>query len=255
MNSDPKAFYDAFTPQFVRDYIRGNARLERQFDFLKLAIPRSARRVLIVGAGSGESAHFIAQHAAPHAQVLATDLSSENQKLGKTLFAHSRVEYQALDITGPDRPAGDFDIIVIPDAYEHFPADTRKVVHAKLAALMSEQGQLLLTLPSRWKQHEVVSTGVGKQPVDEVVEVQDLLDLATDLGGTLTYLNTISVWNAHDYLHAVISRIPDGLGPINPKARSLREIAGSRTLGSKVFRGLRAVCRWARVQHQKRASR
>jgi SAM-dependent methyltransferase len=206
-------FYDAFSPRFVRDYIFGNRRVERQLAFLAAALPATARRILVVGSGSGESAHFIASRIARGADVLAIDISAANVRLAQSLRSHPRVTYRQLDVLADDCD-GTFDAIVLPDVYEHISLQQRETLHGVIDRLLGVDGRLLITVPSPAHQSFLATSGAGLQIVDEIVTTADLLAIARDVHGELAYLNLVSIWRANDYVHAVIARGVDRLGPL-----------------------------------------
>jgi SAM-dependent methyltransferase len=218
MKNATERFYDAFSTQIVRDYVRGNRRVERQLAFLRFAIPSTVARVLVIGCGAGESARFIAARVARGSEVVGLDISGENLRLARALHAHSRVTYKQLDVL-VEPLDGTFDVAVLPDVYEHIPLSLRGSLHDKLNRVLTTNGRLLLTIPSPAKQAALTAAGRGLQIIDEVVTVQDLMNLARDVGGELTYLNLISVWEANDYIHAAITRGSSSVAPLNTSTR------------------------------------
>lgn len=218
MTGSTERFYDEFSQTFVRDYVFGNRRVDRQFAFLKAAIPPTISSALVIGCGSGDSSKFLAKRIAPGCTVLAIDISSANLRLAQALHAHPRVSYRKVDVLATDEGGeirGPFDVVVLPDVYEHIPKDQRSVLHARLDRLLAPNGRVLLTVPSPAKQASLKEKGSGLQIVDEVVTADDLQTLAHDVHGELTYLNLISVWDANDYMHAAIARGTARLAPID----------------------------------------
>jgi hypothetical protein len=108
---------------------------------------------------------------------------------------------------------GKYQVIILPDVYEHIPKMHRETLHAKLSNLLSEDGKIVITIPSPGNQHSLYEKGPGLQIVDKIVTLEDLVKLANDVGGTLTYFNTISVWETNDYIHAMIEKDVSRLGP------------------------------------------
>lgn len=205
MTDSIEQYYDNFSTRFVEDIVQGNERIAHQLDFFHKAISESAKSVLVIGCGSGQGAHFIATSVAPNARLLAIDLSSENLRLAQSLFPDQRIEYRKVDVTR-DAIEGEWDVIVLPDVYEHIPKDQRENVHTKLDRLLSQKGKILFTVPSPGKQLALQTSGEGLQIVDEVVTLEDLVKVASDTGGMLTYFNSISIWETNDYLHVMIER-------------------------------------------------
>lgn len=197
-------FYDDFTGTFVRDYVRGNPRVDYQFQFLAEAISPADRNILVIGCGIGHVGRFFARKARS-AHVVASDLSSECIRLANRLFRHPRVEYRVLDALR-DPIGGTFDLIVLPDVYEHIPASSRGVLHERLARVLGALGRIALTCPTPGHQAMLRAGGGPLQPVDEDVTLEHLQALARDVGGALTFYRMISVWRTNDYFHAVIER-------------------------------------------------
>lgn len=219
MTSNPRDFYDAFSSTFVRDYVRGNRRVDRQLEFVSAATPSNARRALVIGCGSGESSVFLAE-LLPDSHVLGVDLSPRNIELANRLFPHPRVTYRVADMTR-DALDGEqpFDVILLPDVYEHIPVDARGTLHRTLRRLLTSRGRILLTLPSPGKQKALAESGEGLQPVDETITLSDLSDLANAVDADLTHFNLVSIWDSNDYVHAVVERGSGTLGPLDSHSR------------------------------------
>jgi SAM-dependent methyltransferase len=216
MNQDVEAFYDRFAAKFVEDIAGGNARIEQQLIFLSRTIPTSIRSVLVIGSGSGQAAHYIATRLAKEARLLAIDISDANLRLAHAVFDHPRIEYRKVDVTC-DPLEGEWEVILMPDVYEHIPKASRGLLHKKLDRALSQNGKILFTVPSPGKQASLYATGKGLQIVDEVVTLEDLNQVARDVGGLLTYFNMISVWETNDYIHAVVERGAAQVKPIGEK--------------------------------------
>ncbi len=212
-------FYDEFSRRFIEDIVLKNERVARQLRFWSSAIPRSAQSVLMIGFGSGQGAHFIASEIAQSSVVTAVDISSDNLRIATGLFGHPRVRYQKLDAVN-DLIEGTFDAIVLPDVYEHIPVQSRPMLHSTLDRLLDPNGRLFITVPSPGKQDALRTSGQGLQIVDETVTLGNLVKLAGDVGGSLTYFNLISVWQTNDYVHAVVERGADHVRSIGPADRT-----------------------------------
>lgn len=214
MTDDIRAYYDEQSRQWAKQYACGNRRLDRQRELFAHAIPRDAKRILIVGCGTGDAAHHIATRIARSAQILATDLSGRAIRLARKLHPHPRVTYQSLDVPA-DEPSGTFDVIVLPDVYEHIPIEKRSDLHARLSAWLTARSMLILTVPSPAHQQYLKDRGEGLQIIDETVTLDEIVSLARDIGGTLTYFNSIHVWHTNDYFHAVIERGDPRMKPLS----------------------------------------
>jgi SAM-dependent methyltransferase len=220
MDASIESFYNTFASRLIEDYVHKNDRVQHQLRFLAAAIPSSTKSVLILGCGSGESALFVATQVATRARVLGIDISHVNLRVAQRVFRHERIMYQKADLTGTSL-GGPWDVIILPDVYEHIPRDERGRLHAQLRSAVGARGRILLTVPSPGKQSSLYAIGKGLQPVDEVVTLEDLIRLAGDVKGAVTYFNSISVWEVNDYLHAVIELDAHHVRPIEDTDCSL----------------------------------
>jgi SAM-dependent methyltransferase len=211
--SQVEEFYDGFSSHFVEDIAVRNERIALQLSFAANAIPSSVESILVIGFGSGEGAFFIATKIAPIATVTAFDISAENLKMARALFSHPRIAYRQLDVTA-EPIEGQWDVVVLPDVYEHIPKESRVVLHSKIRQGLAPHGRVVITIPSPGKQESLRQSGRGLQIVDETVTLDDLLRLSEDVNGSLTYFNMVSIWETNDYIHAVIERGADFVRPI-----------------------------------------
>jgi 2-polyprenyl-3-methyl-5-hydroxy-6-metoxy-1,4-benzoquinol methylase len=228
-----KSFYNRFNDRLVKDYLEGNRRVDAQVEFLHGIMDTTVARVLVVGCGNGLLAFEVADKIAKKAQVLAIDISPKNIETAKHLFPHHRIEYQQADVL-KDSIAGNFEAIVLPDVYEHIPVDQRDKLHKRLAEMMSKSASLLLTFPSEFHQQHLFEQQTGLQIVDEIVVLEDIQKLAQDVLGVVTYYNLISVWNRHDYVHAVIDRQAQLRPLANDKPKELKTFGVPRSILNKL---------------------
>lgn len=219
MSKEIETFYDEFSRHFIDDIVSRNERVQRQLEFFARSISKETRSVLVLGFGSGEGAYFIATKVARECRILGVDISTENVKLAQALFGHPRIEYRKADILS-GTIEGNWDVIVLPDVYEHIPRESHSSLHARFNKLLTERGRILLTLPSMGKQDALRASG-GLQIVDETITLEDLRTMANAVGGLLTHFNMISVWETNDYAHAVIEREADRVREISDFDRIL----------------------------------
>lgn len=196
-----RTFYNEFATKFVSDFVRGNRRIAYQKRFFQGFIPVSAKRILIVGCGSGEVAYFLATNLPQKPEIVALDLSDEAIQLARTCFSHPSISYRQGNCLELDRTT-DFDAILFPDVYEHIPVTDRDQLHAHIKTILSTNGCLLFTCPTPAYQAFLRATGGLLQIVDEDVTTHDLLGLATAVGAQITYFKIVSVWRRGDYFHA-----------------------------------------------------
>jgi SAM-dependent methyltransferase len=213
------AFYDDHARnKFVSNYVVGNRRVERQYAFLAAAIPRVTKRVLVVGCGSGEVVHRIATVISPGAEVMGIDISTAYIEIARELYRHPRTRYEQRDVI-EEGILENWDFIVLPDVYEHIPVEARKSLHEKLGLALGPHGRLIITCPSPFHQQDLYDRKSGLQIVDEIVTLSDLISMADDVGGSLTYFAIISVFRINDYIHAIIERDAGGCRPLDDGQR------------------------------------
>ncbi|MFH1184748.1 MAG: class I SAM-dependent methyltransferase [Chloroflexota bacterium] len=233
-----RRFYDEFAGTLLRDYIRGNPRVDHQYGFLAEAVSPADQDILIIGCGLGHVGRFLAGKARA-ARIVACDLSGECIRLAGRLFRHPRVQYRVLDVL-TDPIDGLFDFIALPDVYEHIPAASRGALHERLGRALGTSGRIAVTGPTPGHQAMLRAGGGALQPVDEDVTLEDLRTFAGAVGGALTFYRMISVWRTNDYFHALIER----------GAESVRELTDADKYALKGWpkeqAGCRFACRWWR---------
>jgi trans-aconitate methyltransferase len=207
------SYYDETLGQRLRDYVFGNERLEAAIELSASLIDRSIEKVLEVGCGLGISAAELAQRR-DWLTVHGVDISPKSIAAAARLFAgDDRLIFDVGDMREPPRLAP-YDLITMFDVYEHIPRDHWPAFNAVIAASLSRDGVIVVTVPSPWHQDYLARENpTGLQIVDETVRGEDLAVLARDVGGHVMKLNTVSIWNSHDYIHAVIRRNPP-YGPL-----------------------------------------
>jgi SAM-dependent methyltransferase len=238
-----KEFYSGFSHKFLRDYAEGNRRIDRQLDFFARAVPATAARILVIGCGSGEGAHFLASRVAREASVFGVDLSHDALEAGRKLFAHPRLELREADVFEIewDQP---FDVIAFPDSLEHMPPDRRGDLIDRLKRWLAPGGRIVITVPTPAEQRAVIESGKDIQPIDEPIPLEALMEIARGVGGSVSYFNVISVWRANDYAHAVIERGSDELRPLSTEPHVPLKVGEAAGLGQRV--GGKLKRRWRR---------
>jgi 2-polyprenyl-3-methyl-5-hydroxy-6-metoxy-1,4-benzoquinol methylase len=109
----------------------------------------AGRRVLEIGCGRGGFSCWLAGHANPPCQIIATDFSiTAVQKAGR--YAHaaglSRVRWAVGDIQAIAHPDATFDTVISSETIEHVPSPSSAL--AELSRVLKPGGRLLLTTPN-----------------------------------------------------------------------------------------------------------
>ena len=251
-------YYDGRRDKFVGDYEEKNPRVAQQKIFVAAVIPCVAERVLVIGCGTGETTYFIASRIAKAANILAVDISSQALDVARRLFPHRLIEYRQVNVLR-ESIEGTWDVILLPDVYEHISRQKREKLHCELKRLLAPHGRILLTVPSPGHQKMLRDKGEGLQIIDEDVTLEDLMELADDVGGVVTYFNMISVWRTHDYVHAIIERGAERVRKLERNDRlpvhgwprwSVIEKSANRVSRLLRFPGIRRRFRSARVRRR-----
>ena len=220
--SDIASFYDDFSTRLLRDYVRGNRRVQAAITRVLDSIPPRAHSLLDIGCGIGVSSHAVAR-ANGHLQVVAVDISPRNIALAKGLFDDANLSFHVSDMsTIPD--GSPFDVISLLDVYEHIPLDRRHGFHHVLSQCLKSDGVVVVTCPTPLHQEYLRQYEPGGlQVIDETITLKDILRLADDLDAWVTRYEMISMWRQNQYFHAVLQRAPsyESLSPTPAVANSI----------------------------------
>ena len=220
--SDIASFYDDFSTRLLRDYVRGNRRVQAAIALVLDSIPPRAHSLLDIGCGIGVSSHAVAR-ANGHLQVVAADISPRNIAIAKRLFDDANLSFHVSDMsTIPD--GSPFDVISILDVYEHIPSDRRHGFHRVVSQCLKPDGVVVVTCPTPLHQEYLrhYEPG-GLQVIDETITLKDILRLADDIDACVTRYEMISMWRQNQYFHAVLQRSPsyESLSPKPAVANSI----------------------------------
>jgi 2-polyprenyl-3-methyl-5-hydroxy-6-metoxy-1,4-benzoquinol methylase len=129
MSDEPQNIYD--DPGFFAGYSTlerfgpGWERAAEHADLLALLPDVNGRRVLDLGCGAGQLAHYLATRGA--AEVIGVDVSERMLELARTQWAHPRVSYQRISIEEASFAPARFDLVVSVLAL-HYVDDYRRLV-------------------------------------------------------------------------------------------------------------------------------
>lgn len=206
----------------IKEHINGNERVDKCLNFFKIFITenQSVKDVLEIGCSIGLTTVELAK-SYPKIKFTGLDIANNQIEFAKNNFNLFNADFICADITdkGINKK---FDLITLFDIYEHIKLDSRKKFNLAISHLLSHSGSLIITCPS-WiisKRNQQDKPEL-LQVVDEVVTIEDYIKLADDIGGTLTYLKLISVWESFDYCHCIISKE----SPLKVKKKARRKIS------------------------------
>jgi SAM-dependent methyltransferase len=203
--SDVAAFYDARVGGKLADFVNANPRIEAAVETIAEWAPASPRRVLEIGCGVGAAAWRMAR-AWPDAQVIGVDLSAASIQAAQACFRRPNLAFRS-GALAECKLDGVFDLVLMMDVYEHIAPADRPALHAALRRLLSAESRLLLMVPSPAHQAYLrCQRPEGLQPVDESIDVAQLLALADETATQLLSYREIGVWHYGDYCHAALGR-------------------------------------------------
>jgi SAM-dependent methyltransferase len=216
--SQAQTYYDEQVGDKLRDFVEGNARIERAWATIGRWTPPRPARILEVGCGVGHVCWRLARRFR-QAEVVGTDFSPRSIEIARSLFGSAKLSF-LLGAVPEVAPPGGFDFIVLMDVYEHLAPAERPAIHQALRRLRSPQGRIFLSFPTprhqSWSRAQAPHT---IQPIDEDIGVELVARLAEDTGTEVLLYQQVAVWRQGDYAHAVLGP------PLAPGAAARR--AGS----------------------------
>ncbi len=233
MNASPlpgaiAAFYDANVWGKLQGFVEGNPRVERAWLTSDQWAPRSPRRILEIGCAIGDICWRMSRRW-PEATVVGLDVSQKSVEIARRLFESPRVSFVEGHLT-KDSVAGQFDLILLMDVYEHIAVEDRTVLHEALRDLQGPGCRVILSFPTprhlAWLRNDHPDQ---IQPVDEDIRVETISALAKDIESEVLLYQEVGVWHEGDYAHAVLGRVEDwvpagGYLPNHGFGRRIREI-------------------------------
>lgn len=221
-NQQIAGFYDEFSDRLLACYVKGNPRITAAVEYASGQIPSSAKKLLEVGCGIGETTSRLRQ-SRPDVTATGIDISPQNVKTAQQLFGDQEgLRFFVSDMTSPVE-GGPFDVVTLLDVYEHIPATARESFHQNLRMSMAPTARLVVTCPSFLHQDFLRETNPdGLQIVDETIGPLELIRLAEDLGGHLTDFSYTSIFRTNDYFHATID-LKIQIAPL-PKPTGVRRL-------------------------------
>lgn len=200
-------FYNEFDKKLVRDYCNGNKRIENAMSKLFQYINPKANTILDIGCGIGWTSHELSKNFG-QSEVHGIDLSPRLIECAKLLFQRNNLQFSNADINEFDSQSK-YDIITMFDVYEHISIDERDIFHGKLNSILSQNARLILAMPSKFHQSYLKNHHPeGLQPIDETIDMTDIIKLANDLKGEIIFFEYQSIWNDFDYQYLVIQKNP-----------------------------------------------
>lgn len=200
-----QSYYDSQILGKLRGFVEGNDRVECAWGTIEEWAGSGPKRILEVGCGIGDISWRMSRRWAG-SEVVGLDVSPRSLQIARSLFASERLSF----CEGPlvsGRLAGQFDLIVLMDVYEHIPVEDRADLHKALKELQRENARIVLAFPTprhlAWlKIHQPDRI----QPVDEDITVQTMVTLAEETGTEVLCYKEVGVWHEGDYAHAVLGR-------------------------------------------------
>jgi trans-aconitate methyltransferase len=198
-------YYDQRVAEKLRDFTEALPRIEAAVATIAEWAPAAPRRVLEIGCGVGATSWRMAR-AWTGAEVIGVDLSPASIAAANSCFRRPNLDYRAGRLS-ECALAGQFDLIVMMDVYEHIARSERRSLHAALRDLLSAESRLLLMVPTPAHQAYLrANLPQSLQPVDEDIGPAEIVSLAAEVGARLLSYREIGIWHYGDYAHAVLGR-------------------------------------------------
>lgn len=199
-------FYDNFVEKLLTDYLKSNPRVESAITFLIDNLSDWNNNILDIGCGIGWSSYELVVNS--QARVTGIDLSPKLIATAKELFKVDGLKFINLDILeqGQDLVIDEgYDFIALIDVFEHIPKEKRNEFYNLIQKITVARSKILLTCPSKYHQSYLEKEKPeGLQPVDEVIDLTNLQELANKVGGEIIYFDYQSIWHYQDYFHCII---------------------------------------------------
>ncbi len=229
-----KKYYDQEVVGKIRDFVKGNLRVEKAWNTIENWAPESPKRILEVGCGIG-SISWRMSYLWEKSEVVGIDISPKSIEVAKTLFGDSKVSFSRIEngLT-VDSLSGKFDLIIFMDVYEHIPPESRFSVHKALNKLSSDDGRIIITVPTPRFQNWLKNYDPEKiQPVDEDISLETMQKLAQDTEKEILLYQDINVWREGDYAHVVLGK-RNGWSKENVKIVSHRTHCNTLSLKTQI---------------------
>src|ERR1700677_5190169 len=198
-------YHDERVEGKILDFTYPNPRIEAAIQFVAEWAPPNPRRILEIGCGIGATCWRMAR-TWPQAQVIGADISPISVEVADTCFKLPNLSYKT-GLLNEGLLDGKFDLIVMMDVYEHIALEDRASIHAAIRSLLSEEARFVLTFPTPTLQNYIRDrTPSDLQPVDEDVDISDIVRLAVETDTRLLFYREVGIWHYGDYAHLALAR-------------------------------------------------
>lgn len=223
MDQEIKDFYNNFGGKLIDDFLKPNRRIGSAIEFVLNHLSEKSNNILDIGCGIGWSS-FEIQRQNKEREVTAIDLSPELVAIAQELFREFSSNYLVQDLTKGLPGGKTYSSIILLDVYEHIPKSSRNDFHQSLLGCLDDRFEVFLTCPSvKHQTYLREQNPEGLQPVDEDVSVEDLLQLAADLKGEITYFELKNLWSQGDYFHCRIANFHEDAYQKNKRLLHIKE--------------------------------
>lgn len=252
-----QAYYDERVEGKIRDFTHVNPRIEAAVQLLAEWAPPDPRRILEIGCGIGATCWRMAR-AWPQSQVTGVDISPISIEVADTCFKLPNLSYKT-GLINEGVLDGKFDLIVMMDVYEHIALEGRASIHAAIRALLSEEARLVLTFPTPTLQSYIRDrTPSDLQPIDEDVEISNIVRLAEETDTRLLFYREVGIWHYGDYAHLALARFqsmaevtlrdykPSGIAELKRRIKRLLRRGETSRASFRDYLGSDVLRRWPR---------
>ncbi|MCS4149347.1 class I SAM-dependent methyltransferase [Salinibacter ruber] len=226
-SNDVEDFYDDFLESRMIQYrIYGNPRIEQATERI-LSYLHSDSRVLDVGCGIGIVPERIAEQL-EDGHVWGIDISERNIWYARETISKGETTFFAADILEEkqkvrDRLTEPVDIVTLVDVIEHIPKERHSELFCFFRSITSDQAIVIMTYPSpQYQRHIKKNNPKELQVVDQIIEFDELLEIANPFGFSLQHYSLETVWKRNQYVHCVL-QTNDTLSSPHPEPKDFAE--------------------------------
>lgn len=220
-STEVKQFYDNFTDTRMLQYkLHGNPRIDKAVKLITDNLTPDSN-ILDIGCGIGIVPEQVSSKL-EEGKILACDLGENNILYARQTVKSDKVEFLNVNVVENfenirQKLGNPVDLVTLVDVIEHLPADSYDGLFNNLSQVTGDRAKIVMTYPSPEYQVYLQQNDPEElQIIDEVIEINSLIPLASKYGFELEYFAYIDIWRQNQYIHCVFSKqrscipVPEG---------------------------------------------
>ncbi len=196
-----KDYYDNASINKIKDYVYGNARVEKAWQTIRTYV-NNPSSILEIGCGIGAMSDRLSKQW-PDAKITGIDISERSIEIATKLFQSDNCKFFT-KLPSEEDNKKKYDLILLIDVIEHVEKKQRPELLTFIESNLKENGMLLLAFPTPHmldinRKHFPEKL----QPVEENIHINDLQNISEIIKQPLVLYKEIFVWQKRDYAHAI----------------------------------------------------